>query len=576
MSRRAPRRFQSPDDRGSSLIIVLVTMTVLIMFATVALRSTVGTLKFTDRQEDWNQAFSAAEAGIADYLARLNRDENYWRTVDCTNVALKKRMTAAAAPGCNWQNLPTSFVGWAQVPGSTTSSFHYDADVTSTLSTGAIVLRSTGKVGNITRTAQVRLRRDGFGEFLYYTMYETIDPANKVQYADTTKANTECTRYAWASPSRTSYCPIIVFTGGDVINGPLHSNDTMMMSNNGGASPRFRGTTTTSRPQCMATNGVSPPATSCYGVSGSSSPTFDRGIAFRPVIELPTSIGDLKQYVVSGANPRGCLYTGPTRIKFLTTAAGATPKMRVWSRASTSSTGLTTACGGSDLTRLSTGNSVDVNVPQNTVIYVQDIPSGNTIPSCLTAGNVGDGLPVANDLNLEEWDSKCQYGTAWVEGPVTGRVTLTTDNNIIVTGNLTYAGGETGTDSLGLVAKNSVKIYHPVRCTARDSANLCTAGTDLTGTKTDITVQAAILTLQHSFTVQSYYLGSTLNYFNVFGSISQRFRGPVGRGTGSSRTGYLKNYVYDTRLRYAPPPYFLDPVKSSWGQKTYGEIAPLY
>jgi hypothetical protein len=29
-------------------------------------------------------------------------------------------------------------------------------------------------------------------------------------------------------------------------------------------------------------------------------------------------------------------------------------------------------------------------------------------------------------------------------------------------------------------------------------------------------------------------------------------------------TGYLKGYSYDTRLRYSPPPYFLDPINSQW------------
>ena len=43
-----------------------------------------------------------------------------------------------------------------------------------------------------------------------------------------------------------------------------------------------------------------------------------------------------------------------------------------------------------------------------------------------------------------------------------------------------------------------------------------------------------------------------------------------------SGTGYLKNYNYDTRLRFSPPPFFLDPVGSGWGQKTYGEVKPLY
>ena len=42
----------------------------------------------------------------------------------------------------------------------------------------------------------------------------------------------------------------------------------------------------------------------------------------------------------------------------------------------------------------------------------------------------------------------------------------------MITNNLQYQGGENGTDALGLIASNSVKIYHPVRqtCTETDSS----------------------------------------------------------------------------------------------------------
>ncbi len=45
------------------------------------------------------------------------------------------------------------------------------------------------------------------------------------------------------------------------------------------------------------------------------------------------------------------------------------------------------------------------------------------------------------------------------------------------------------------------------------------------------------------------------------GAISQKFRGTVGT---TAPHGYLKNYVYDDRLRYIEPPNFLDPVEPAW------------
>ena len=158
-----------------------------------------------------------------------------------------------------------------------------------------------------------------------------------------------------------------------------------------------------------------------------------------------------------------------------------------------------------------------------------------------------------------------------------------------------------------LIADNSVQIYHPIskgNCTEHEgawvsykdwwgrerqkwdsNAGACVAwdrGTsNATGSVHNPTIDAAILTLNHSFEVQQFDVGANncvanspacLGKLRVFGSIAQMFRGAVGQGS----RGYLKDYNYDSRLRYAPPPYFLDPVRASWGQKTFGEVAPRY
>ncbi|GAA5142671.1 hypothetical protein GCM10023340_06520 [Nocardioides marinquilinus] len=583
-----------PRDRGSAVLVVLATMTILAVFASVALNSTVRTMSFADRQQDWNQALSAAEAGVADYLARLNRDDMYWQTTDCTNQAMRRPMTTSNA--CSWNS--TTKVGWLPVPGSARAQFHYDVDIATTYTNGTIALTSTGRVGEITRTVAVRLRRGGFGEFLYYTVYETIDPADENVYGlDNATAQEVCTRYDWpslpASQRRNSGCSDINFVSGDVINGPLHSNDAILML----GSPRFKGTTSTSLPSCRAVGGVAPPVTSCYVRTSSASPIFERGISYRAEVELPTTIGDLRQYVTPGrveASRLGCLYTGPTRIKFLPPSAGATPKMQVWSKATTAAD-LNPGCGtaGTASGRLGHSAGQVVDVPNEKLILVQDIPAGRKDPAtnkdytagwCKTEGGIGDGIPRAGtsgtypdyDVNLNLRETDCRYGTAFVQGTLRGRVTIATDNNVIVTGDTVYSSGENGTDALGLIAKNSVKIYHPVKCTRKENGE-CTQWANLTGTLQNVNLNAAILTLQHSFGVQTYYKGAKLGTLRVFGTIAQRFRGPVGTTSGgSSVTGYLKNYIYDTRLRYAPPPYFLDPVRSGWGQKTFGEVVPKY
>ena len=57
------------------------------------------------------------------------------------------------------------------------------------------------------------------------------------------------------------------------------------------------------------------------------------------------------------------------------------------------------------------------------------------------------------------------------------------------------------------------------------------------------------------------------------GVIAQKHRGIVGTG-GSGGTGYIKNYIYDDKLKYRSPPYFLDPVQSSWRVLRQTEQSP--
>jgi len=118
---------------------------------------------------------------------------------------------------------------------------------------------------------------------------------------------------------------------------------------------------------------------------------------------------------------------------------------------------------------------------------------------------------------------------------------------------------------MGLIADNYVRVAHPVS----SGANVTTG----TGRRTmpSVRIDAAILSLQHSFIVDNYNQGAKLGTLTVNGAIAQKFRGPVGT---SAPSGYEKNYNYDDRLRFRTPPYFLDPVASSWNLNRTNEQVP--
>lgn len=573
----ALRRRGAPDDGGFALLTVVISMFVLTLVVSVAMAYALQTQVGSRRDQDYHGAINAARSGIDDLLSRLNKDDSYWQkypgysanpaNFDCTNLAWQRPWPSGTP--CGWG--PGTAVGWTSVPGSAGATYHYDLDLSNSRAGGVVLVTATGKVRGVRRSVQSVLRHDGFGEFLYLTDYETIDPANEAVYGfNNTTAQTKCAKHYWAGRD-TAYCYDINFVGGDTVNGPLHSNDALLMYGNPGTN--FKGPVTTNWNACQ---GVTAPAQwpNCYRKNGTPAPTFQQGIAWRGYYTIPTSVASLRQYVDSTkTSSPGCLYTGPTRI-----VLNSNGTMKVWSNWSKT---LNPGCGNPAAAWPQT-----VNVPNNNLIFVQDVPSGQTSPAPVftgcAVGAIGDSLPVNKDYNNTLRESQCNLGTAYVEGTLQGKLTITADNNIIITDDLRYAGGANGIDALGLIASNSVKIYHPVECKALYApTNYCYKGTEIKRPKgTDFEnpiLYAAILTLSHSFSVQSYQLGRQLGALSMYGSFAQRYRGPVGSfGGAAGDTGYLKNYTYDTRLKYAPPPFFLNPVASAWGSKTFGEIRAAY
>ena len=84
-------------------------------------------------------------------------------------------------------------------------------------------------------------------------------------------------------------------------------------------------------------------------------------------------------------------------------------------------------------------------------------------------------------------------------------------------------------------------------------------------------MQAAILSVDHSFTVDNWGCGAQEGDLHIKGAIAQNFRGTVGY-TGS--TGYYKDYVYDDILKLRSPPYFLDPLQAAWRVVRANEQVP--
>ena len=100
------------------------------------------------------------------------------------------------------------------------ASFRYEIDNSHYGSTGVIRLRSTGKVGNETRSVIADLKQNGFNDYVYYTNFEVQDPTISGEPAN-------CGNYQLA-PAR-QLRQNIQFAPGDIMRGKVHSNDRILV-----------------------------------------------------------------------------------------------------------------------------------------------------------------------------------------------------------------------------------------------------------------------------------------------------------------------------------------------------------
>ena len=99
----------------------------------------------------------------------------------------------------------------------------------------------------------------------------------------------------------------------------------------------------------------------------------------------------------------------------------------------------------------------------------------------------------------------------------------------------------------------------------------------MTPTVGDVTIEAAVLAVAHSFIVDNFACGAPLGTVHIKGALAQKFRGRLagtGIAGGGVSAGYLKDYQYDDRLKFRSPPYFLAPTISAWHVVRQNEQIP--
>jgi hypothetical protein len=603
------RTFRRARDEGVALIVVIGIGAVLTLLVTAALSISLSGVVKAQTDQNWNGAVAAAYAGVDDYKSKLANDGTYaqYGNPDAVFSAQSKAAGTLVLPTGAKAN-PALGIGlngtWAMIAGGggAPAYYRYEVDNSSYSSTGVLRLRSTGRVGNQARSVVVNLKQSGFIDFLYFSNYEVADPV--FTGLDGTDGTVNCAKYDWQS--RSSSCDQIQFASGDVINGPLHSNDTLYIC---GAT--FNGPVTTATTK-------TPPRYDKPS-SGCSTPTFKftGNPAFAPVIAMPPSNAQMKDETrtdLTAQVPRpGCLYTGPTSIVF--NADGTMTVRSPWTKA-TRVVGNPATAAGTPPPGASTcgqpGNPTAANlaanantlagefgqkiaVPANNLVYVQSVPTSRpgdpnfwaatkkpvgltcTGLSGSTGSGNGIGFPAKDEFapttqGISAYD--CYNGDAFVQGTMRGALTISADNYVYVTGDIAYQDPKA--DILGLVAQNAVWVWNPMKCTS--AAKDCVVGKPSNFSELladNRRIDAAILSVNHTFQVQNYNVGGKRGTLTINGAIAQNFRGPVGT-SGSGGTGYLKNYLYDQRYRNIAPPKFLVPPSTTYGVSVQVEVGKAF
>jgi Tfp pilus assembly protein PilX len=571
-------RYSNGADSGWAMLTVIASLLIMTIFVTAALALASGRQKTAKRDQDFTAAGQAADSGVDDYLARLQANGNYFTlgNSDATNAAMS---------------------GWAPVPGTASNgSFHYRVDTSQEYTSGVLTLTSTGRANGVDRTVTAKLAKTSFLDYMYFTDYETQSPVTYSQ-SDISQAGgigaltTTCKTYLYAGrrvpDADHDYCGPIYFTSGDVLKGPVYSNDAMQFS----GSPSFQSTFGTSWQDPSAKYWICESGATC-------NPTFAQS-PINESLPFPSTNNQLAQFADPSLGGGGCLFVGPTSI---TLNANATMSIVSPETPSAKSTG---ACGTH-----SWASAVTVDVPSGQVIY--DESQSPATCSSYPAGLAG--FPASGDTNTTGQptglatggSSSCANGDVFVQGWLKGQLTIASTNNIYITDSIRYVGSNgspsagnldsgiptsssstppaadtNGTDVLGLSANNFVEVYHPL--TSCSGANRTRSGTcptsarDGGSARTNLEIDAAIVASNGSFLVEDWGSGPQLGVLSVNGGMIQRFRGPVGCTgcwSGNAQTGYIKDYNYDKRLVTLAPPHLADLAASAWNPVEFGEGSP--
>jgi hypothetical protein len=399
-------------QEGVTIVIamgVMLVTSLLLAGAFVATQDDIG-LSHTDTMQ--KQAYYAALAGVQEFEYQMQVNPNYWQTCPKTTNTLPQEEHASyklkimPASGSSECSTSNPIGSVIESKGSAANTFRIES------------IGAAGTHPEEHHTIIAAFKVTGFLNFIYYTNHEDEDPSLYNASATCTNPNTYY--------PNTSGCQLIQFATGDAINGPVHTNDAACV----GGSASF------------GLNGHNPPDvvefyrglnSNCNGTGTyyTATKNYIKGENLPP----PTSDASLETYAAEEDK-----FSGLTDLVL----EGATNEISVTNAA------------------VNGGVTKKFPWPSNGLIYVKQ-----------AGGACAYEFKPYNADNSYEAGAEANCGNVYVHGTYSKPLTIGSADDVIINGEIypygDKGGTPTGTATLGLIANNFVRVYHPVKQTYEGS-----------------------------------------------------------------------------------------------------------
>jgi hypothetical protein len=518
------------DDEGGSAMVAVISLSLLLAVVAVAMTARiVGGTRATLGALEREQAFTAAEAGLAATLERF-----------VTDPIARDVLAGLGAPS----TLDRPWHVPAGLKSDTGDESVARVHITRPEPDELRVVVS-GRSGSSVRALEAAVRRRSVADHVWLTDVEVLDPVvlgvmrgRCTSHGGPEVVDADCLSTSYGSEAR--------------FDGPFHSNDLVRAS----GATRFESTATSA----LLTVGPDGAASAGFALSGPHAQPPPFGLGFRSRIDVAHEASE----VIPPLGPT-CRFRGPTVLRF----DGAAVRVRSPLSAQPGPVGsLPLGCNGVDLSLLET--FIPIALPERATIEI--VPADPT-----ACGEHPLGIGQDDDRVLER---RCFAGDAFVWGEFVGQRSIVAHDDVVLLWDVVPRDGvDDGRSVAALIAGDSIVLRRPVTAPLRvvapfgRNAPFAAPGyapygawpldaPNASATTWDAPrFVATLVALRGSFRIENPTWGQEHpGPVTVVGSLTQRFRGPLRwerrtvSGALQGRMGYDFELIYDRRLLLLTPP----------------------